>query len=123
MVHTSWGLAGFADVVDLWFRGGDWANQWLSLRHVFGILTDLGAYEDAAVLHGALTAVGAADALPFEPTRARQLERDVRDLRSLLGATQFADAVRRGAAMSDREIVEFAKRQIDALVGQTSLSE
>jgi len=112
------GLAGFADVVDLWYRGGDWANQWLSLRHVFGILTDLGAYEVAAVLHGALAAVGAANALPFEPADAERLAADVRDLSSLLGATRFAEAVRRGASMSDSEIVEFAKHQIEALAGQ-----
>ena len=34
-------LARFADVIDTWFRGGDWTNQWLSLRHVFGILVQL----------------------------------------------------------------------------------
>jgi predicted ATPase len=116
------GLAGFADVVDIWHRGGDWANQWLSLRHVFGILIDLGAYEVAAVLHGALTAVGAANALPFEPAVAERLADDVRDLRSLLGATTFAEAVRQGASMSDSEIVEFARSQIEALAGHGAAS-
>ena len=36
-------LARYIDVIDLWYRGGDWANQWLSLRHVFGILVQLRA--------------------------------------------------------------------------------
>ena len=36
-------LAGYASVVDTWYRGGDWANQWLSLRHVCGIFAQLGA--------------------------------------------------------------------------------
>ena len=45
---------GYADVIDLWYRGGDWANQWLSLRHVFGILVQLRAHLGAATLHGAL---------------------------------------------------------------------
>jgi len=28
-------IARYINVIDLWYRGGDWANQWLSLRHVF----------------------------------------------------------------------------------------
>ncbi len=78
-------LTGFADVVDLWYRGGDWANQWLSLRRVLGILIDLGDFEGAALLHGALTAVGASHAMPGEPADAERLSERVEQLRSLLG--------------------------------------
>ena len=60
-------LAGYASVIDTWYRGGDWANQWLSLRHVCGIFAQLGANRSAAVLYGSLAAAGAAAALPFEP--------------------------------------------------------
>ncbi|MGH8241611.1 MAG: hypothetical protein ACREXP_31955, partial [Steroidobacteraceae bacterium] len=63
-------LARFADVIDMWFRGGDWANQWLSLRHVFGILVQQRDHRAAATLHGALAAIGAAYALPFEASDA-----------------------------------------------------
>jgi len=35
-------LARYIDVIDLWYRGGDWANQWLSLRHVFASLFSFG---------------------------------------------------------------------------------
>ena len=46
-------LQRYADVIELWYRGGDWANQWLSLRHVFGILVqlraDLGAGRSTAL--------------------------------------------------------------------------
>ncbi len=108
-------LVGFADVVDLWYRGGDWANQWLSLRHVLGILIDLGDFEGAALLHGALTAVGASHALPFEPTDAERLSGLVEQLRSLLGPAAFAEAVRQGAAMKDNQIVGYAKQRITAL--------
>ena len=106
------GLAGYVDIVDTWYRGGDWANQWLSLRRVLGILVDIGSYEPAAVLHGALTAVGAAQAMPFEPDDADELTRSVDQLRSGLGPLAFAEAVRRGAAMDDPEIVIFVKREI-----------
>jgi tetratricopeptide (TPR) repeat protein len=108
-------LAAFADVIDLWFRGGDWANQWLSLRHVFGILVQLQDHRSAATLHGALTAVGAVYALPFVAADAEQITRSVGELRAQLGSVAFATAVRRGAAMSDGEIVEFILDRIAVL--------
>jgi predicted ATPase/DNA-binding SARP family transcriptional activator len=108
-------LARYDDVIDLWYRGGDWVNQWLSLRHVFGIFVDLNDHSGAATLHGALSAAGAAYALPFQATDAVHLSNLVGDLREHLGAATFAAAVRRGAAMSDAEIVDFVRERIDAL--------
>ncbi|MBK5288301.1 MAG: NACHT domain-containing protein [Acidimicrobiia bacterium] len=113
-------LARYADVVELWYRGGDWANQWLSLRHVFGILVQLRAHRGAATLHGALTAAGAAYALPFVAADAEHLSILAQQLRGELGASAFAAAVRLGASLSDGEIVEFAREQIDALSGPTT---
>jgi predicted ATPase/DNA-binding SARP family transcriptional activator len=108
-------LAGYAEVVDTWYRGGDWANQWLSIRRVLGILVELGVLEPAAVLHGALAAVGAAEALPIAPADAERLSGSVAEVRSLLGPATFADAVRMGASLRDREIVTFVKQQITEL--------
>jgi hypothetical protein len=108
-------LAGFAGVIDLWFRGGDWANQWLSLRHVFGILIQLQDHRAAATLHGALTAVGASYALPFEPSHAERDTELTSLLREQLGVADFALAVRRGASMRDGEIIEFTQDRIAAL--------
>ncbi len=112
-------LGRYADVIELWYRGGDWANQWLSLRHVFGILVQLRAHLGAATLHGALSAAGAAYALPFEAADAEHLNALAEDLRRHLGAGAFAAAVRRGATLSDGEIIEFAREQIDALSSTT----
>jgi predicted ATPase len=108
-------LAGFSGVIDLWFRGGDWANQWLSLRHVFGILVQLHDHRGAATLHGALTAVGAAYALPFEASDAGHITELVGMLRDRLGAADFAAVIRHGASMSDGEIVDFIQERIAAL--------
>ncbi len=108
-------LAGFVDVIDLWFRGGDWANQWLSLRHVFGILCQLDDDRTAASLHGALTAAGAAYALPFVATHAEHITKQVAALRENLGSADFAAAVRRNATMSDAQIVEFIRGRISIL--------
>ena len=108
-------LAQFADVIDMWFRGGDWANQWLSLRHVFGILVQLGDHRGAATLHGALTAIGAAYALPFEASDAAHIGTLIVRLRDEMQAADFAAAVRRGASMTDGEIVEHVQERIRIL--------
>ncbi|MGZ4692314.1 MAG: BTAD domain-containing putative transcriptional regulator [Acidimicrobiales bacterium] len=110
-------LARYADVVEIWYRGGDWANQWLSLRHVFGILVQLRAHLGAATLHGALTAAGAAYALPFEAADAERITSLVDDLRDRLGASAFASAVRRGTTLNDGEIIDLVHEQIRALAG------
>jgi predicted ATPase/DNA-binding SARP family transcriptional activator len=108
-------LAESAAVIESWYRGGDWASQWLSLRHVFGILHQLDDYRSAAILHGALTAAGAAYALPFEPTDAERLDALVLTLRQELGPEPFAVAVREGAAMPDATLVAFVLRRIAEL--------
>ena len=108
-------LAGYADVIDMWFRGGDWANQWLSLRHVFGILVQLRDHRAAATLHGALIAIGAAFALPFEASDAEHIDDLVDELRDEMPSADFASAVRRGASMTDGEIVEFVQERIRVL--------
>ncbi len=113
--HPARALAGYASVVDTWYRGGDWANQWLSLRHVCGTLAQLGANRSAAVLYGSLAAAGAAAALPFEPSDAERLGNLVDDLRRLLGPAEFADAVREGAATRDATIVRFVQDEIRRL--------
>jgi hypothetical protein len=108
-------LAQFADVIDMWFRGGDWANQWLSLRHVFGILVQLRDHRAAATLHGALAAIGAAYALPFEASDAERIDELVEQLRDEMPSAEFAAAVRRGASMTDGEIVEFVLERVRVL--------
>ena len=110
------GCEGFAEVIDLWYRGGDWANQWLSMRHVLGIFADLGAHRAAAVLHGALVAAGAAAALPFEPGDAEQLAAEADRARDVLGPAEFAAAVRSGAAMSDADTVAYVQSEIERLL-------
>jgi predicted ATPase/DNA-binding SARP family transcriptional activator len=108
-------LSRYTDVIDLWYRGGDWANQWLSLRHVFGILVEVRADLGASTLHGALTAAGAAYALPFRAADGERMSSLEDDLRNRLGSAAFASAVKHGAGLSDGEIVEFVRGQISAL--------
>jgi predicted ATPase/DNA-binding SARP family transcriptional activator len=107
-------LAGYVDVIDTWFRGGDWANLWLSLRHVFAILETLERDEPAATLYGALDAAGVMRALPLEPTTAGHFDHAVERLSSRLGEATFLDAAARGRALRDEEVVRYAFAQLDA---------
>lgn len=112
-------LAGYREVVSTWFRGGDWANQWLSLRHVAGILATTGRDEEAALLSGAVQAAGAAAALPFAPLDADELAELTRDLAARLGRDALAAAGRRGASMRADAAVALALGTIDSLLSST----
>jgi hypothetical protein len=107
--HPRDALVRYSDVIDLWSRGGDVANQWLSLRHLFGIFVRLHANLEAATLHGALLAAGAAYALPFETSDVRRIETTTDRLREQLGDAAFAAAVRRGASFTDDEVIAFVR--------------
>ena len=98
-------LVAYRGVVDTWYRGGDWANQWLSLRYVFAILESLGRDEAAAVLYGALDTAGVMGALPLEPGNADKFALAVGRLAERLGASTFAECADRGRAMRDEEVV------------------
>jgi predicted ATPase/DNA-binding SARP family transcriptional activator len=100
-------LRGYESVVEAWHRGGDWANQWLSLRRVFGLLQRTGHLDAAAVVYGGISAAGATAALPFRPEDAVLLQGSVDGLRDVLGTERFEAAFRRGAAMTDYALVAF----------------
>ncbi|MEX2659359.1 MAG: BTAD domain-containing putative transcriptional regulator [Acidimicrobiales bacterium] len=106
-------LQGLAGVIDTWHRGGDWANQWLSLRHVFGVLVRLDTPRSAAVLYGALVAKGVAHALPSGAADAENMSAQVDIVRQLLAPTEFAAAVRTGAAMSDTDLIAYLQTEIE----------
>ena len=110
--HTEAALRGYESVIETWYRGGDWANQWLSIRHVFGLLQQLGMDEAAVVVHGGLSAAGANHALPFEPADAARLQASVDVLRTQLGAERFATASARGSGMTDHELVTYVLETI-----------
>jgi predicted ATPase/DNA-binding SARP family transcriptional activator len=105
-----------SDVIDTWYRAGDWANQWLTLRHVAGVLAQRGDYEDAAVLHGAVRVASAELALPIEASDLRRVGAILEQLPDALGPTRLADAVARGAAMPGESIVLYTQSLIAHLL-------
>jgi len=108
-------LAGYVDVIDTWFRGGDWANLWLSLRHVFAIFETLERDEAAATLFGALESAGVMRALPLEPTTAGAFEHAVERLSARLGEAAFVDAAEHGRELRDEEVVRYVLGELAAI--------
>ncbi len=108
-------LEGFAEVIDTWLRGGDWANLWLSLRSVFALLVELGADDDAAVLLGKLLASGASVALPAAPEVVAHQAEETERLAARLGSRSFERAVSVGGALSDGGAVAHTKAAIERL--------
>ena len=109
-------LRGYHDVIDTWFRGGDWANQWLSLRHVLAIFESLGHDDVAATLYGALDFAGAMHAMPVEPGNADHFDRSVERVRSHLGDARFAEAAGLGRTMRDEEVVRYTLAAISTAI-------
>ena len=107
-------LTAFADVTSAWHRAGDWANQWLSLRHVMGICHLVGADELAVVIHAALERAGAADAFPFEPSAAANLATMVVELRRRLGDSRFVAAQQQGRTASTSAVIDLIVGQLRA---------
>ena len=113
--ETTAALVGYRQVVETWFQGGDWANQWLSLRHLAGIFAEIGRDEEAALLFGAVDSAGASAALPFSPADADLLDSVARRLTTRLGSSAAAEARRRGAMMRDEATVAAALQTIAEL--------
>ncbi len=108
-------LEGYREVVDTWFRGGEWAHQWLSLRHLFEVFASLGDDEMAAVLHGAVDSAGATIALPFDPAGAAREAVLVEAVRARHGTPAFDAAVSRGRSMRDDEVVRMTLGHLEHL--------
>ncbi|MGD9703296.1 MAG: BTAD domain-containing putative transcriptional regulator [Acidimicrobiia bacterium] len=100
-------LAGV--VIDTWYRAGDWANQWLTLRHVAGAFALHGEHEVAAVLRGALHVASADLAMPIEASDLRRLAAILERLPDALGPVRLADLEARGAALSGDDVVHYAQ--------------
>jgi hypothetical protein len=106
-----------SDVIDTWYRGGDWANQWLTLRHVAGVLAQRGDHVEAATLHGALRVASAEQAMPIEASDMRRLVVMREVLPDALGPTRLADAEAAGSSMSGDAVVGYARRAIAGVLG------
>ena len=103
---TGTGLGHFARVVDHWYRAADDTQLRHTWRYMTRALADVGLYEDAAILAGALTANK--DSKLAHPHR-----RVMADIESSLGEGQYRRLTIRGSIMSLPELVTTSLAAID----------
>ena len=89
-------LQQFESVVEMWDRTGAWTCQWVTLRNLTHFLTRLAAFDDAALLYGAITSA---------PTAAPAFGTDetlLRDVHAVLTREMRSDDLSRRIALGQR---------------------
>jgi len=102
----------FLDVIGHWSDLGDWLHQWTTLRNVVNLLVRVGRDQDAAVLHGALTARENAAPIYGEDAERMAAARDL--LESRLGNARLAELSYRGRLLADADVVALARTALGA---------
>jgi predicted ATPase/DNA-binding SARP family transcriptional activator len=111
-------LEQYGAVIEQWRDAGAWPAYWVTLRTLMMLLTDLGAIEEAATLHGANQAAthGAAafgrDAALLRTAATR--------LRDQLGSDAFTALQAEGAALSEDDSARYALTAISRVLDRVS---
>jgi predicted ATPase/DNA-binding winged helix-turn-helix (wHTH) protein len=108
------GCRGLADTVDVWYRAGEWAQQWLTLSRCVVALDRIGRPELAAEVIGAVDTHATLDAPPMKPTVRRFLLATRESIGSQLGADHSAELLASGA---HRPLSALVHRTRSALLG------
>ena len=104
------GFQDFAGVVDHWHRAGDDTQLRLTWRYLVSALVDVGLYDEAAVLAGALvTETRSALTQPYPEL--------LDDLSDVLGDAEYWRLTVRGSVMSVHELVVASLGAIDRALG------
>jgi hypothetical protein len=113
--HLAEGCRGLAEVVDMWFRVGEWSQQWHTLSRCVIALYHMGMLELAAELLGAVDTHAVVGVAPMSPT-LRSVAFEIRDaIADGLGADRAEELSKLGAT---RDVVEVVDRTRRALVGR-----
>lgn len=100
---------GLAEMVDVWFRAGEWSQQWVTLSRCVVALTATGQAQSAAEIIGAVNQHAVIAATPVVATlRDRTLEAEG-ELRSILGDEEYQRCRAIGAEMPVVEVVHSAR--------------
>lgn len=100
----------FLEVIPLWQRAGNWAQQWTTLRNVVDLFVRLRRNLPAAVLIG--SAKAATTAAPVYGPDAERLTQTEQALSSRLGPERFAAAIAEGATMPPETVIRLALAEL-----------
>ena len=102
--HAAEACAGLADVVDIWFRAGEWSQQWITLSRCLLGLMAVGDFELAARLVGAIRARSALGTTPAMAVLRERALSAAEALEERFG-DRFAELAAAGAAMPVVDVV------------------
>ena len=105
---------GLAEVVDVWFRAGEWSQQWHTLSRCIVALDHAGDDDSACRLIGAIEERTAIGAPPVRATLRERMLRSQDELRSRVGAERYDELTAEGAGLP---VVEVVHRTRAALLG------
>jgi hypothetical protein len=108
------GCAGLADMVDVWYRAGDWSQQWHTLSRCVIALRRVGRLELAMEIVGAIEAHATLGVPPMSSILQDVAFATRDDVVSALGETRAADQREAGAHAAVEDIVLRTRR---ALIG------
>jgi predicted ATPase/DNA-binding winged helix-turn-helix (wHTH) protein len=109
------GCEGLAAMIDVWFRAGEWSQQWHTLARCVIALHRIGRPDLAAEVLGAIDAHALLGVAPMSPT-LRHVAFEVRDaIADGLGPSRTEELERSGAA---RPVVDLVDRTRMALLGR-----
>jgi hypothetical protein len=102
------------EAIDHWSQAGNWTQQWITIRHVIGLLVRQGVHEPAAALYGALTR--SATATPAYGRDSARLRSHAVALRAELGAQRYSAALELRTATADDDVIVLARSEIDRVL-------
>jgi hypothetical protein len=106
------------EAIELWRKAGDWSNQWKTVKCIITPLTRIGALDTAAVIYGASDGRTIFGELP--EGLVQQLDNSLGQLKSQMGAEEFAAAVSRGKQLDDDEAIGFIREEIARILVEQS---
>lgn len=111
--HRAEAASAFVEVIDRFERGGNWRQQWTTMRHAVEVLARLGSHHAATVVLGAVERADADNIFGDDATRLSRLRGE---LSAALGPS-FEPALRDGRALGRTDIVSFARDRLLVAAG------
>ena len=106
--------AGMAQVLDVWFRSGDWSQQWLALSKSIPALVARDDMEVAAELVGAVEAHASIAPPPSTEAVREDTAALLGEIESHHGSARFEQLCREGAAIPVEQVVHRTRAALNA---------
>lgn len=103
--QTSAACHGLADVIDIWFRFGEWAQQWHTLSRCVVALPEIGEAELAGQIIGAVELHATVGATPVMASLRDQMLDTTDSLQAVLGSDRYDELRATGAALPIVDLV------------------